>query len=1401
MKRLNLKFLIILIAVAVLLGVGAFGAYKIQRKRSVAALLVEAKAAEKAGDRARADGLYAHYLGFRPDDSATMADYGLMLATGADSPAARGKALAVLEQVLRRDPSRSDVRREIIRIAMDRTVQLYPQALEQIDALLKTSPDDGKLEFQAGQCLEGQRNYQEAADRYAKATTLAPTLIEGYTLQAALLRARLDKPAEADKVLDKMVELNPKSFQAYLERGNQRRLARSKGADEDIARALELAPKEVDVLAAATDLAIDKGNVDEARRLAALCLGLRPKEARFFDLAYRTELRANRAAEAEDFLKKGLEADPDVDGQLRLLLNLADLQIVRGNYAEADRTIERVSHLKVRPEFVNYFTARVRAGKNQWREAAKILDEVGDKLNDFPEVAYEADLLQARCCERLGEPDRRYTACYRAVALKPLDLRGRLGLAEALAASGRIEEAISQYQAVEKEVPRVRTDLARLLLLRNLQRPSAERDWAEVDRALVAADAVSPGSIEVQLLRAEALADRGRLDGARNELKAAAERFPKSDAPWVALAELALKEGRQQVAFEILDQANRSLGDRVGLRLARAEVQVALGGKDNGAIKTLDRLAEGIDKLPEADRPTLLRGLAEAHRRLGDLAGARQILGGLVERSPDDLALRLISFDLAYRAGDAAGMKAIIEAISDKDKATAQDEVTAQLARARYLTWMASQKDQPASANPDMLGEARKLLGLASAQRPNWPPVVLAGAYVEDLSGNQGEAIRGYLQAIDLGERSLEIATHAIELVAGRGRFDQADEVVRKTLTSGVAIREPRFYRLAAEVALRVKDNARALEYGAKAVEANTANPADRLWRGRLLWAAGKPAQAEPDLRAAAATAGKAEAPDAWISLVAFLTDTGRRTQAEEAVGQARLKLPEPSKTLVLAQCLAILNQRDKARDQFRAAVTAAPDDPATLRGAAGVALRVGEIEDAKGYLRKLAKSPEDAAQARRILSILLATSGDRRQTWESLKVMGLVENGLPYRPTADESIQDLRAKAQVLALRGGRRNRRAALEALTTIVGRAEASPTDRFLTAQILEKDGDWPKARAQMQLLLADSADSPAYLAFFVRGLIRHDGARGAGPWLEKLEKLVPSALQTAELKARLAQSEKRPEAAVKLLDDFVRAYPSSMLQVALLLESLGRQVEAETLYRRYASQEKPPEASLPLAAFLGRRKRVAEALDLCDPAWKSGRPELASQASVAVLYASMAGEEACRRVAGRLEEAIRRSPEKVPLQFDLANVEILQGKYPQAEAIFRKIYDQDKENAESANNLAWLLTIQDGKASEALALIDRAIELSGSLPSLLDTRATARMALGQVDAAVEDLEEATNSGPSPTRYFHLAQAYLKANKPREAREALREANALGLEESKLHPMERAGYRQLLGELPGP
>jgi cellulose synthase operon protein C len=1395
MKRLNLKFLLIVVAVVAVLGGGGAVAYKIQRRRSVEALLVQARAAHEAGDIAKADGLYAHYLGFRGDDAATAADYGLMLARAADSPGSQAKALAVLAQAVRHDPTRSDARGEIVRIAMNRTVQRYDQALGQLEALMAAKPDDGGLESQAAQCLEAERKYPEAVAMYTKAIVHAPNLVDAYARLAVLLRTRLAKPAEADRVMDQLVERNPDSFRAHLERGRQRLQSGLDGAERDIARALDLAHDDVDVLATAADLALSKGNVERAREMAGRCLKARADEPRYHDLAYRIEARAGRPVEAEAALRKGIETAHDPEGRLRLLMNLAGLLITLGNYPEADRTIGLMTEQKARSEFVGYLRSRLLAAQGKWRDAAKALDDSHGGLVNVPEMAYEADLLLARCRERLGEADLRHAALQRAISLNPAGLPARLELARALASSGRVEDAIAQYRSVEGDAPGVRPELARLLIRRNLARPPASRDWAEVDRALAEAERSSPGSPEVRLLRAEALVNRGRAEAARDELKLMAKESPKSDGPPIALALLAAKEGRTEAALELLDRAGRELGDRASLRLARADAWVARGGE--GALKELGRLAEGLEKLPEADRPGLLRGLAEARLRLGDLAGARAILETLSEQSPDDLGLKLARFDLAIRMDDDAEMKAILGAIGG------EDEAAVLLARARYLAWSAARGPARGEAARAQLAEARQLLALAATRRPGWLPAEVATAYVDDLAGEQDGAIKGYLRAIELGDRSPDIATRAVQLLQGRDRVDQADEVVRKTIADDPSPKPAGFYRLAAEVAMRAKDPARALDYATRAVPTSGATPGDRLWRGRLLWAAGKAPQAEPDLVAAASSAPEADAPDAWTTLVAYLVATGRKARAEDAFEQARRKLPERIKALTLARCLAILERPDQAQEQYRAAVSAAPDDMPTLDTATDIALRLGKFDDAKEFLRKLlarqADAPGPASRTRRILSILLATSGDLRQAQESLKVLGLVGDDASRRPSAAEATADLRAKANVLALRGGRRNRRAAVEALGAIVARGEATPGDRLLLARALDVEGDWSKAREQLQLALADAADSPALLTFYIWGLLRHEEGRGAGPWFEKLEKLAPSSIQTAELKARLAQAEGRPGDAAAVLVAFARATPGSAITSAMLLETIGRVGEAEALFRELASKDKRPEAGLPLAVFLGRRGRVPEAVDLCDRAWTAGaRAESVSQASVAVLYASMAGEDACRRVVGRMEEAIRKAPENAQLRFDLANVRILLGDYRDAEATFRQIYEKDKDNAASANNLAWLLSIQDGKVGEAIALIDDAIKLAGPMPSLLDTRGMASFAAGKVDAAVGDLEDATVSGPTPTRFFHLAQAYLAANRAKEAKEAMQEAKTLGLDEAKLHPRERKEFSRLLVEL---
>jgi tetratricopeptide (TPR) repeat protein len=110
------------------------------------------------------------------------------------------------------------------------------------------------------------------------------------------------------------------------------------------------------------------------------------------------------------------------------------------------------------------------------------------------------------------------------------------------------------------------------------------------------------------------------------------------------------------------------------------------------------------------------------------------------------------------------------------------------------------------------------------------------------------------------------------------------------------------------------------------------------------------------------------------------------------------------------------------------------------------------------------------------------------------------------------------------------------------------------------------------------------------------------------------------------------------------------------------------------------------------------------------------------------------------------------------------------------------------------LAW----KEGAAAEALELINRAFDVVGPIPSVLDTRALVSLKMGKGEPAVKDLKEAVAEAPTAPRYVHLARAYLLAGHRPSALAALRTAETLGLKADSLEPRERAAYHQLLAAL---
>ena len=121
-----------------------------------------------------------------------------------------------------------------------------------------------------------------------------------------------------------------------------------------------------------------------------------------------------------------------------------------------------------------------------------------------------------------------------------------------------------------------------------------------------------------------------------------------------------------------------------------------------------------------------------------------------------------------------------------------------------------------------------------------------------------------------------------------------------------------------------------------------------------------------------------------------------------------------------------------------------------------------------------------------------------------------------------------------------------------------------------------------------------------------------------------------------------------------------------------------------------------------------------------------------------------ETQCQRAESWMDEAVKKSPKSVALQFERRTFSAsatVSRRPPRSSAPLG-----DRGEPAVAHNLAWVLAFEPGKGREALETINRAIALDGPKPDLLDTRAVVQLSLGQSEPAVRDLQDAIAVNPA-------------------------------------------------------
>lgn len=1279
-----------------------------------------------------------------------------------------------------------------------------------------------------GQCRFAQQQFELARTAFQSAIDLAPAAAETHLRLATLLRDSLELPADADAVMDRLVAGNQQSSAAYLARARYRLAAVSAAvddeatrletaADEDVQRALELAPDDPETLLLAAASARRNDRPDEARVLLERGIALVAKEPRWYQELAQLEVELERSDEAVAALRRGLAALP---GEQDLLWNLADLSIQTGDRQTAGEVLTQLRDGGYPRVPLEYVASRIAVAEEKWLAASQTLEGARAGMDEWPDLAKQADFWLGQCYERLGNTDQQLSAFRRAVAVDRDWVPARLGLAGALVSSGRLDEAIEEYRLLMQRPSAPAAGfglLARLMVFVQLRRPATERNWGPVEQVLDLAEQATPDATDVPILRAEALVAQAQFDAAREALLQARDKRPDELRLWLATAALEQRLDRPDDAAAVLDEAQQKLGDSVDVRLARLRLLVQRHGLE--AADYLAALDTGLEAFSPEDQVRLLSGLAAGYRSINDLDRAATLWADVAARDPGNLASRLYLFDLALVAQDQSRMQGLLADIQRIEGS--QSGPLWRYGESVRLLLAAEANDAQS------LARAQSMLTAARAQRPAWSRIPLLLAEVDRRLDNP-TAEAGHLgEAVELGDRNPSVVQRLVQLLYQERRFIEADQALRK-FEERQAPFTADLNKLAAEVSFLVEDYSRALDLAARAAASST-DYADHIWHAHLLRASGKLPEAEAAFRKAVELAADEPAP--WVALVQHLTRVGRADEIDAVLAEALTRIPAQDHALVLAQCYDAMARVAEAGEQYQAALAAAPDVVSVQHRVADFFLRTGQADKATPLLRQLidddvAAAAEDVSWARRSLAIVLAADGGNALRQQAL---ALIELNLADAP---QSALDRRAKALVLASAPGRRIRREAIAILEDLVERGsqqEASwKTDRFLLAQLYRADGDWPRARRHLQGLLASFGDDARFVALYVRETTSRGDLGEARLWLDRLLELEADSPRTAETQARVLAADGRAAEAIAVLDALLAqpaaqppaeepaataevdsaaegAQDRSLLAVARLLEELAVAaaksdpaagdallVAAESRLRQWVAEA--ADRRLALAAFLGRQKREAEALEIYERCWGNGPSEAVAAGSVALISAPGADPALVARVEKSLEAALADGQPTAGLLLATAQLRDVQRRYADAEELYRRVLAGQPDNVVALNNLALLLALQNRGGDEPLTLMGRAIDAAGPVSALLDSRGSVHVALAQPAGATTDLTEAIFDDPSAARYFHLAQAHDLAGNAASAREAWVKAVDAGLTEDSLHPLEQASYRGL-------
>ncbi len=1432
-RRIRLPLLVgTLVTLAVLLpGLYFWRAHQVKQGADVFAARAEALAKEESWAES-AEYLFL-YLRMRPDDANARIQLAETYEHLAGERTRLTRAIELYYQALAAAPPE---RQQALR---QRVGELLMQAQEFVSAeaearkLIEVDPKDAKAHRLLALALFGQAQSSSESSIAQSGMTVGAALEEAFRLnptdvqlaltladvyrnkprlqsEEARARSDVDRAQLADQCVDELVKADPKGAITHLARYQYRSQNGLPDTESDLDQAVQLEPDNTVVLMVAAQ--------DRLRKLVGRSPAsdqARPELLAQAGQFYERAIASSKTLE-QAYLGLGevrwLEGKPDEAlqtwesgltncGKNSILLNLrmAAALIPQGEFVRAEQCLAalRSAAATLRQRGVlesdlgftrnaEVLEARIALAKQEQDKAIEILrrvsnDPVSRRGNNPP--GYEALMILGEIYAAQGQQDLATKAFDDAALVSPNSAEPRLAAAamwmnvdrpklaeDELRKAGKIEDSFEN-----------RVLLAGAAIRNQFNLPLKQRDWNSVEKLLNGAkEAVSQtpdtDSWKLSLLEAEfrlrQAEDRGDGAGgiktALQILQDATETGQHSAEAWSRFANMFERLGDQSAADSALETLRKMFPDQAVAYINSAMILATR--KQFPAARRI--LEEGLQKVAEDQRLPIQLGFVSLDVQEGRAEEAWNALSELQRQDPSNRTLLERALDLALDQKRFQDAETLEQSLSKLPGVKASEW---QIYRANRLLLQAT------GPQDERLTEAEKIATeICQEQRNNSGGQLLLGD-VLDREGEPAKAVEAYQKAIQLGEQRLVAYERLMLLLYRLQRFDEAnkylDELSSRTAAStGLSTLE-------ISMAMQSGQPGRALEAARLGAARRPSDPLAQIWVSQLLLAAGKTAEAENALRRAIEL-GPTD-PRTYGAAVNYFVRTKQLDRARAAVEQCarKVEVPPAEREMILAAGYQAIGDHDQALVHFQQAEQLDAQN-------AGIPEEIGKIlltDDppvAEKALRRALELNPRSDNARRMLAELLARRGGEERWREAVQMLDRSSDG--NKPEKS----DRHLEAALLAQRGGPENLARSQQILEELLADSDpmASRSDRLMLALVREAQGNRELARKEYLELTNTASPRPGDVAAYVDFLLRHDEKEEAGRWLDKLEQLNANSVATLGLRVRWLHAENRDSEIEPLLEKTAERMlqpterdgqpaASQKLQVCQTIGDLyfaARSFKgAERWYRR-AFQLDPQQYGR-LARSLAELGRIDEAIELCIQSAAQDPSQLPATSVVAVLLRGRPNSDNAERAEALISQSLKEHSDNVDLLTAVAALRVVQQRLDDASVLYQKVLEVQPQNADALNNLATVLAEQPGRASEAITYIDRAIELVGAQPNLLDTKGTILLTLGQEEEAVKLLNAATSAPNSDPRYYlHLAVGRFRVGDVDKAREALEFAN---------------------------